>query len=82
MTVKQHILNFLTHKWNSNKRFYTSDIQNLSSRSIRFGRILGSPDTYNRAFRQLRIDEIIKVNKINIPHKREAGWELKEFKND
>ena len=82
MTVKKHILNFLTHKWYGSKRFYTSYIQNLSYRSKQFGRILGSPDTYNRAFRQLRIDDIIKVDKIDIPHKREAGWKLKEFKHD
>ena len=81
-TVTEHIKAFLTwtYKAKKTKTFYTSDIQNLSERSkLVFGRRLGSPDTYNRAFRKLKEDGWITVTKAKRSNKREAVWNIKEI---
>lgn len=84
MTIKKHIINYLTHLQNSRILiFYTSDIQNLSKRSEKvFGYRIGSPSTYERKFRQLRKDGKLIVEKKNHKHKRESAWILKGINND
>ena len=76
ITAKKHLINFLKWTWlKGGKKFYTHDIQDLSLRSkMKFGRRLGSPDTYKRAFRQLKQNNIITCKEINEPGKRESAW--------
>jgi len=87
MTIKIHILNYLTFLSQAGiEKFKTSDIQNLSERSVRFAkgsgrRRLGSPSTYERTFRQLRQDgKIIVERKRGIKNEAEATWIIKEVK--
>jgi hypothetical protein len=87
MTIKIHILNYLTFLHQAGiEKFKTSDIQNLSERSVRFAkgsgrRRLGSPSTYERTFRQLRQDgKIIVERKRGIKNEAEATWIIKEVK--
>ena len=83
MTIKKHILNYLKYLENSGIFvFKTSDIQNLSQSSEKvFGRILGSPSTYERTFRQLRQDNILVVNKRpRKPKQNQTTWVIKEIK--
>ena len=87
MTVRQHILNYIKHLVVTNKLvFKTSDIQNLSERSVKFtnGDRLGSPGSYERAFRELRKDGKLNVKKYTgtFPKQRQASWFIpKENKN-
>ena len=87
MTIKTHIVNYLTFLYQSGiEKFKTSDIQNLSERSIKFvkgsaRRRLGSPSTYERTFRQLRQDgKVIVKRKRGIKNEAEATWIIKEIK--
>ena len=87
MTIKTHIINYLTFLNQIGKEeFKTSDIQNLSERSVKFAkgsgrRRLGSPSTYERTFRQLRQDnKIIIERKRGIRNEAEATWIIKEIK--
>lgn len=62
-TVVEHISNMIKWYWN-NKRigFRTRDIQGLSERGeIKYGYRLGSPSTYDRAFRKMKEDGLIDV---------------------
>lgn len=80
LSVKEHISRFLKWCWNNNSNsFRTRDIQSLSSRGEeRFGYRLGSTETYTRCFRQMRIDNLIQVERIEErnSHKRDANWRL------
>lgn len=87
MTIKTHIINYLTFLNQVGiEEFKTSDIQNLSERSVKFAkgsgrRRLGSPSTYERTFRQLRQDnKIIIERKRGIRNEAEATWIIKEIK--
>ena len=87
MTIKTHIINYLTFLNQIGiEEFKTSDIQNLSERSVKFAkgsgrRRLGSPSTYERTFRQLRQDnKIIIERKRGIKNEYEATWIIKEVK--
>ena len=84
MTVRQHILNYIKHLVATNKSmFKTSDIQNLSERSVKFtnsGR-LGSPGSYERAFRELRKNGSLNVVKFTgkmYTKQRQASWFIRE----
>ena len=79
MTVKKHILNYIQWILQNNVTFIdTSQIHTLSGRSKeRFGRILGSPSTYERCFRQMRHDKVIDASEIKMQHKRESSWIIK-----
>ena len=87
MTIKKHIINYLTFLNQVGiEEFKTSDIQNLSERSVKFAkgsgrRRLGSPSTYERTFRQLRQDnKIIIERKRGIKNEAEATWIIKGIK--
>jgi|TARA_R100000329_G_scaffold141248_1_gene123950 hypothetical protein len=87
VTIKTHIINYLTFLNQVGiEEFKTSDIQNLSERSVKFAkgsgrRRLGSPSTYERTFRQLRQDnKIIIERKRGIRNEAEATWIIKEIK--
>tara|TARA_R100000234_G_scaffold12807_2_gene7119 strand:+ start:258 stop:521 length:264 start_codon:yes stop_codon:yes gene_type:complete len=87
VTIKTHIINYLTFLNQVGiEEFKTSDIQNLSERSVKFAkgsgrRRLGSPSTYERTFRQLRQDnKIIIERKRGIKNEAEATWIIKEIK--
>ena len=87
MTIKTHIVNYLTFIYETGiAKFKTSDIQNLSERSVRFAkgsgrRRLGSPSTYERTFRQLRQDgKVIVKRKRGIKNEAEATLIIKESK--
>ena len=85
MTIKNHIMNFLHYIEGHNPpSFKTSDIHALSSRSRKvFGKILGSPTTYERTFRQMRTDGLIKVSKKDKRQgEKQQTWILKEISND
>ena len=79
MKVKEHIMGFIKNSLIiGNRCFYTHDIQRLSDQGLMtFGRRLGSYGTYNRIFRQLRLDGYLDVRKIDNPKSREARWEIK-----
>jgi hypothetical protein len=64
--------------------FKTSDIQNLSERSVRFTNStsrLGSPGTYERTFRELRKNGNIAVIKYKYrnPGQRQWSWYLQNI---
>ena len=85
MTIKNHIMNFLHYvEGHSPPLIKTSDIHTLSSRSRKvFGKILGSPTTYERTFRQMRTDGIIQVSKRERKKgEKQQTWLLKEIKYD
>ena len=76
-TVKNHIANMVKWYWNNRKLgFRTRDIQNLSERGVTlYGRRLGSPSTYDRAFREMKEDGTIKVEEKKT--KTESVWLLR-----
>ena len=77
MTVRQHLEYFLWWHQSNKKKFKTHDIQNLSNRGIiKFGKRLGSPDTYTRAFRKMREE---KVYNIMIYHENKNFRQLCRF---
>ncbi len=79
MTVRKHIINFI--KWvveNNITVVDTSQIHTLSGRGKqKFGRILGSPSTYERCFRQMRHDKEIDCKEVKLHNKRESSWMIK-----
>ena len=73
MTVKQHLINFLNYHLIHKMKFKTHDLQDLSIRGLqRFGKRLGSPETYTRQFRDLKKDMFI-IDKIKSKG-NEATW--------
>ena len=68
----------------SNKDSEMAYLHELSSRSRKvFGKILGSPTTYERTFRQMRTDGLIKVSKKDKRQgEKQQTWILKEISND
>ena len=82
MTIRKHILNYLTRIKESigQPTFRTSDIQGLSFKGEgNFGRMLGSPSTYEREFRRMRQEEIIKVTQVTkLPNQKQSTWIIKE----
>ena len=65
MTVKEHLIEFLDWKFDNGIMFKTHDIQDLSQRGLKkFGKRLGSPETYTRQFRELRQHNVYKIDKI------------------
>ena len=75
MTVKEHLIKFLDWKFDNGIVFKTHDIQNLSERGIvKFGKRLGSPETYTRQFRELRLNNAYTVDKIKSPNSRKKSW--------
>ena len=85
MTIKNHIINYLKFiEGHIPPYFKTSDIHELSSRSRKvFGKILGSPTTYERTFRQMRTDGLIKVStRTKRKGEKQTTWILKEINND
>ncbi len=81
MTVRTHIMNYMKHLMRENiATFKTSDIQNLSERSIKFGHRIGSPGTYERVFRALRESGMIQVKKHKeFKKQRQSSWYLKNI---
>ena len=79
MKVKDHIMGFIKNSLIiGNKCFYTHDIQRLSDQGLmRFGRRFGSYGTYDRTFRQLRLDGYLDVRKVENTKSREARWEIR-----
>ena len=78
-TVKDHIRSFLFFKQNQNSKFYTHDLQNLSlAWFTKFNYRLGSPETYTREFRRLRLNKLIDVEKVKRKNK-EQQWKIKEI---
>ena len=78
MTVREHITKNL---YNLNQlgfnTFRTSDIQELSYEyKNKFGKYLGSTETYTREFRRMREDCILEVEKIK-GKGRQQTWKLK-----
>ena len=77
MTVREHLTNFLDWHYTNKKQFKTHEIQDLSARGKeRFGRRIGSTETYTRCFRQLREDGKYTVDKLKSPNSNEAMWEV------
>ena len=75
MTVREHLTNFLDWHYTNKKQFKTHHIQNLSQRGLKkYGRILGSPETYTRQFRDLRQHNLYYVDKIHTYGKSEKSW--------
>jgi hypothetical protein len=75
MTVKEHLIKFLDWKFDNGIIFKTHDIQDLSERGIvKFGKRLGSPETYTRQFRELRLNNAYTVDKIKSPNSNEKSW--------
>jgi len=81
MTVKQHLINFLDWHLTNKKLFKTHHIQNLSKRGeSKYGKRLGSPETYTRLFRDLRQAGLYEVDKLK-SNSSERTW-LVRSKND
>ena len=82
-TIKKHILGYLTNIKESigEPTFRTSDIQGLSFQGVsKYGRMLGSPSTYERVFRQIRQDGLVKVSQSSkLTDQRQASWVIKEI---
>tara|TARA_R100000808_G_C2089955_1_gene110732 strand:- start:107 stop:352 length:246 start_codon:yes stop_codon:yes gene_type:complete len=77
MTVKEHLILFLDYHLTNNSRFKTHDIQELSVRGEqKFGRRLGSTETYTRQFRYLKRD-MYTISKFKSPNSMEAMWEVR-----
>jgi hypothetical protein len=82
MTVKEHLIKFLDWKFDNGILFKTHEIQDLSERGLtKFGKRLGSPETYTRQFRELRLNNMYKVDKIKTPNSNEKSWFVVE-RND
>ena len=82
MTVREHLTNFLDWHFTNKRLFKTHDIQNLSQRGLKkYGRILGSPETYTRQFRDLRQKNVYYVEKIHTYGTNEKSWYVRS-KND
>ena len=80
MTVRQHLIKFLDYHLTHKLIFKTHDLQDLSSRGLlKFGKRLGSPETYTRQFRDLK-KEIFTIDKLKSKG-NEAAW-LVRSKND
>lgn len=85
MTVRTHIMNYMKHLMSENiATFKTSDIQNLSERSVKFDPFestpIGSPGTYERVFRELRKSGMITVKKHKeFKKQRQASWYLENI---
>ncbi len=83
MTIRKHILNYLYQVKESigDKTFRTSDIQDLSFEGLqRFGKRLGSSSSYEREFRNMRQNSIIKVKEAaRLPRQRQASWILTDI---
>ena len=81
ITVKGHLKAFLNYQYKHRLRFKTHEIQELSARGkLKFGRRIGSTETYTRCFRQLREDGKYTVNKLKSPNSNEAMWQVTEVK--
>ena len=81
MTVKEHLVLFLDYHLTHNLRFKTHDLQELSLRGEeKFGRRLGSTETYTRQFRYIK-ENLYTINKLKSPNSMEAMWEIRS-KND
>ena len=66
MTVKEHLINFLDWHLVNKRIFRTHKIQNLSERGLsKYGRRLGSPETYTRQFRTLKEEGTYRGMKVN-----------------
>ena len=80
MTVREHILANLEILENSPiGTFKTSDIQELSYLGKKkFGKYLGSSETYSREFRRMRTDGILQVSKIKNKGKQQT-WVLERI---
>lgn len=66
MTVKEHLINFLDWHLVNKRIFRTHKIQNLSERGLsKYGRRLGSPETYTRQFRTLKEEGVYRVMKVD-----------------
>ena len=80
MTVKQHLINFLNYHLTHKMKFKTHDLQDLSLRGLkRFGKRLGSPESYTRQFRDLK-KEMFIIDKIKSKG-NEATW-IRRRKDD
>ena len=83
MTVKEHLIKFLDWKFDNGIMFKTHDIQDLSERGLKkFGKRLGSPETYTRQFRELRQNNVYKIDKINTPNSNEKSRFVVERSDD
>ena len=81
MTVKEHLILFLDYHLTHNLRFKTHDLQELSLRGEeKFGRRLGSTETYTRQFRYIK-EELYTIERLKSPNSNEAMWEVSS-KND
>ena len=80
MTVRKHITKYLTVLQESPMNiFRTSDIQELAYiGKNKYGKFLGSTETYTREFRRMRTDGILKVKKLHRRGKQQT-WELKHL---
>ena len=77
MTVKEHLILFLDYHLTNKLRFKTHEIQELSVRGEnKYGRRLGSTETYTRQFRYLKRDTYT-INKLKSPNSMEAMWEVR-----
>tara|TARA_R100000742_G_C4278946_1_gene102492 strand:+ start:2022 stop:2279 length:258 start_codon:yes stop_codon:yes gene_type:complete len=74
VTVKEHLMRFLDYYYSNKRIFKTHEIQNLSERGLsKFGKRLGSPETYTRQFRTLKENGDYLVRKV--PGKgNEQSW--------
>jgi hypothetical protein len=82
MTVKEHLIKFLDWKFDNGIMFKTHDIQNLSERGLKkFGKRLGSPETYTRQFREVRQNGVYTVDKIHTYGTNEKSWYVRS-RND
>ena len=77
MTVREHLILFLDYHLSNKLRFKTHEIQELSVRGEnKYGRRLGSTETYTRQFRYLKRDTYT-INKLKSPNSMEAMWEVR-----
>ncbi len=78
MTVREHLILFLDWHLTNKKLFRTHNIQDLSQRGLsKFGKRLGSPETYTRQFRELRQDGYYEVDKLTSAGSNEKSWYVK-----
>jgi hypothetical protein len=78
MTVREHLIKFLDWHLTNKKLFKTHHIQDLSQRGLsKFGKRLGSPETYTRLFRDLRQDGYYEVDKLTSSGSNEKSWYVK-----
>ena len=81
MTVRDHVILFLDYHLTNNLTFKTHKLQELSLRGKqKFGRRLGSTETYTRQFRYIKRD-LYTIDRIKTPGNNEAMWEVRS-KND